>query len=125
MFIEPATANTDMVARTPSGKVMLPPLTERQAEILRYMVDVAEARRTWPSQREVAGRFSISQSAVYNVLGALSRKGYLARQGRGVGNLMLTEVGTEWYALQTEDETAKQLSLPMAGGQNKELPTKS
>lgn len=114
----------DMVSRTPSGKVIFPPLTLRQQEVLRFLIDTVEARRSWPTQREVGERFTISQSAVYNLLGTLVRKGYIVRQGRGAGYLVLTEVGTEWYQLDLERQADRQLALPMADA-NEETTTKS
>lgn len=109
MLIETTLA---MIApRTPSGKVIFPPLTERQSEVLKYFVDFAEENRAWPTQRDVGGRFGISQSAIYNVLNSLTRKGYITRQNRTV---VLTEVGTEWYQ-RNFLKGAEQLVLPMPG----------
>ena len=59
------------------------PLTERQAEILRFIRDEIQARGCPPTVREIARRFGFaSPHAVTDHLNTLTRKGYILRAGR-------------------------------------------
>lgn len=55
-------------------------LTERQAEILRFIVEDGKARGFPPTIREIGNRFGLSSSnAVADHLRALEKKGYVRR----------------------------------------------
>ncbi|MEQ8785111.1 MAG: MarR family transcriptional regulator [Pirellulaceae bacterium] len=53
------------------------PLTERQADVLDYILDSIRRRHFSPSYREISRHFGISLSSVVAHLKALQRKGYI------------------------------------------------
>jgi repressor LexA len=64
------------------------PLTERQRQILDYIIASIRERDRFPSYRDIGRRFGLASSAtVSQHLDALTAKGFLARVGR---RLMLT-----------------------------------
>jgi DeoR/GlpR family transcriptional regulator of sugar metabolism len=63
-----------------------PPLTERQATLLEYIIAHVEQHGRQPLLREAAAHFGVSLSAVISYLRALESKGKVRRLGghRGV-----------------------------------------
>jgi repressor LexA len=55
-------------------------LTEKQKRVLSFIESRLSENRP-PSQREIAGHFGLSQNAVYQLIGYLKKKGYLANSG--------------------------------------------
>jgi DNA-binding MarR family transcriptional regulator len=73
----------------------LPPLTDKQAECLKYVVDYFLARRYYPTQREVAMAMSLNSSTAESYFEPLVRKGYLEREPRRRRNIRLTTSAVE------------------------------
>ncbi|MBN1807135.1 MAG: repressor LexA [Sedimentisphaerales bacterium] len=73
------------------------PLTEKQLKILMF-IEKRLREHEPPSQREVAWYFSLSQNAVYQLIGYLRNKGYLANLG-GHRGLRLSKEYLERKAL--------------------------
>lgn len=74
---------------------VLPPLTDKQAECLKYVVDYFAARRYYPTQREVAAAMSLNSSTAESYFEPLVRKGYLEREPRRRRNIRLTTAAVE------------------------------
>lgn len=64
------------------------PLTKKQQQIFEFIAAKLGAARS-PSQREIAARFGLAQNSVYQIVGYLKQKGYLADSG-GHRGLVLT-----------------------------------
>jgi len=56
------------------------PLTEKQQKVLKF-IEKRLLDNHPPSQREIAHRFGLAQNAVYQLVGYLKKKGYLADSG--------------------------------------------
>jgi len=70
-------------------------LTQRQREILDFLVSVVRDKGRFPSYREVGRRFRLrSPATVSQHLGALARKGYLVREG--VRWVVAPEMRQDW-----------------------------
>ena len=54
-------------------------LTQRQREILSFVVEFSNAQGFPPSVREIGGHFKIASSSTLEHLRALERKGYIRR----------------------------------------------
>jgi len=65
------------------------PLTEKQQKILRFIENRLQNNNP-PSQREIAQHFGLAQNAVYQLVGYLKKKGYLA-DSSGHRGLMLSK----------------------------------
>lgn len=74
---------------------VLPPLTEKQAECLKYVVNFFIERRYYPTQREVAAAMGLNSSTAESYLEPLERKGYLEREPRRRRNIRLTDAAVE------------------------------
>jgi len=58
----------------------LKPLTDRQRATLRFIIEHRDIHGYPPTCREMMSRFEVNSSqAIRDVLGALERKGYIAR----------------------------------------------
>jgi len=80
-------------------------LTARQQELLSFIESrLAENER--PSQREIARHFGLAQNAIYQLVGYLKKKGYLADSG-GHRGLRLSE--------DYLDEIRQRQGLPVVG----------
>jgi DNA-binding MarR family transcriptional regulator len=89
-----------------SGNLVLPPLSEKQGEILRYLIEYSERERMYPTQRHLGERFGITQPRVYASLSTLEKKGYISRTPGSWRNINMTEQTRTWYELQ-EKRTAQ------------------
>ena len=67
-------------------------LTERQAEILRWIESFAREHGVPPTVREIGRAFGIRSSSVFNLLKTLERKGQLRRCGPGARSLVLKNI---------------------------------
>lgn len=56
------------------------PLTEKQQKVLKY-IESRLQESSPPSQREIAEHFGLAQNAIYQLVGYLKKKGYLADSG--------------------------------------------
>ncbi|HWS86446.1 MAG TPA: helix-turn-helix domain-containing protein [Pyrinomonadaceae bacterium] len=77
----------------------LPPLTDKQAECLRYVLDYFLERRYYPTQREVAAAMSLNSSTAESYLKPLIQKGYLEREPRRRRNVRLTAAAVRKFEL--------------------------
>lgn len=67
----------------PPIPIGLPPLTDRQHELVRFIFDRMTATGMYPRHSEIAGRFEIPQRQVARYLRPLARLGYLRHGKRG------------------------------------------
>lgn len=72
-----------------------PPLTEKQAACLKYVLTYFVGHGYYPTHREVAAAMSLRSSAAEVYLLPLVRKGYLVRKPRRHRNIKLTQAGVE------------------------------
>ena len=59
------------------------PPTEKQAEVLRHMLQHLREQQRYPTVHEIAQELGIWNNAAYERLCALERKGWLVRTGKG------------------------------------------
>lgn len=87
------------------GITLLPHLTDRQMMVLRAIYTNVQARKRYPTQREIANQFGYSQSAALGHINALVKKGYLARDvGAHSRNIRLTVLAIEKLRGESEFE---------------------
>lgn len=65
------------------SRINRPPLTARQADILRFITTYGTTHRTPPTVREIGAHFGIGPAAVFGHLAALTRKGRIRKADRG------------------------------------------
>lgn len=78
-----------------AGMRVLPTLTKRQVEVLSFLGNYFQEKRDYPTQREIADHFRISQNAAALHLQALSKKNYVVRLPGERRNIRLTELAIE------------------------------
>ncbi len=78
-----------------AGMRVLPTLTKRQAEVLTFLGRYFQTHRDYPTQREIADHFGISQNAAALHLVALSKKNYVVRLPGERRNIRLTALALE------------------------------
>ncbi len=83
---------------------VLPTLTRRQLEVLAFLNRYFHSYRDYPTQREIADYFSISQNAAALHLAALCKKKYVLRLPGERRNIRLTDIAFEKLRLQEEGE---------------------
>ena len=83
-------------AQLPDGGRLLPTLTDRQLEILRFIYQYAIKNRDYPTGVEVGEAMSMTKQAAANALQVLTKKGYCFKD-RSVAerNIRLTDAATE------------------------------
>lgn len=86
------------------------PLTEKQAQVLRFIESSLQTQRT-PSQRETAEHFGLSRNAVRQLIGYLKRKGYLQDTG-GHRGLRLSAAYLEYRRVQIGVPALDRVSEP-------------
>ena len=80
----------------PDGGRVLPVLSPRQLQALRYVHAYAEKHRDYPTGVEMAEEMGISKQAVASLLSSLIKKGYAFRDRNFYErNIRLTEIATE------------------------------
>ena len=80
----------------PGGGRVLPVLSLRQREALRYIYAYAEKNRDYPTGVEVAEVMGISKQAVASLLNSLIKKGYAYKDRTfAERNIRLTDIATE------------------------------
>jgi DNA-binding MarR family transcriptional regulator len=83
----------------------LPPLTERQGQCLKHILEFFIEHRYYPTQREVAAAMGLQSSTVESYLEPLRRKGYLARKvKRQRRNIRLTSKARQKLGLEKVEE---------------------
>lgn len=78
-----------------AGMRVLPTLTQRQTEVLVFLSRYFQTNRDYPTQREIAEHFGVSQNAAALHLGALSKKNYVVRLPGERRNIRLTGLALE------------------------------
>jgi DNA-binding MarR family transcriptional regulator len=73
-----------------TGLTVLPPLTEKQAKALEYVLDFFLKHRFYPTQREIANALGVRSTTADMYLKPLIAKGYLERVPRQRRNIRLT-----------------------------------
>lgn len=103
--------NAKMAERSESSEIagmrVLPTLTQRQADVLAFLSGYFQANRDYPTQREIAEHFGVSQNAAALHLGALSKKNYVVRLPGERRNIRLTSLALEKLRMIGEDDGTK------------------
>jgi DNA-binding MarR family transcriptional regulator len=74
-------AELKTVSLTGLGAItVLPPLTEKQAQCLMFILEYFKEHRYYPTQREVTAAMKLHSTTAESYLEPLRRKGYLARK---------------------------------------------
>jgi DNA-binding MarR family transcriptional regulator len=76
-------------------KNTLPPLTIKQTECLKFIMEYFLDRRYYPTQREVAEAMNLNSSTAESYLKPLIQKGYLERGPHRRRNIRLTEAAVD------------------------------
>jgi Mn-dependent DtxR family transcriptional regulator len=74
---------------------VLPPVTEKQAKCLEFILNYFLENRYYPTQREVAKEMGIQSNTAEMYLQPLEDKGYLTREPNKQRNIRLTQDGLE------------------------------
>lgn len=83
-------------ATLPDGGRLLPVLSARQMEALRFIYDYAVEHRDYPTGPEIAERLGISKQGAASMVGTLVKKGYAFKDKNfSERNIRLTEVAIE------------------------------
>jgi Mn-dependent DtxR family transcriptional regulator len=83
---------------------VLPPLTDKQANCLKFIHDYFVAHRYYPTQREVAEAMNLQSSTAETYLEPLRRKGYLHKRARRQRrNIRLTPKARQKLGLEVMD----------------------
>jgi DNA-binding MarR family transcriptional regulator len=81
---------------TPDSLKVLPPLTDKQAKCLEFILNFFAEHRYYPTQREVAEEMDIRSNTAAMYLAPLIQKGYLLRGPKGHRrNISLTNEALE------------------------------
>lgn len=94
-----------------SGRLVTPPLSARQSQLLGWIIDYSEKSGHFPAQREVAFALSVTLSRAQALIRQLEHRGYVERTDASARNITLTETSREWLRRQ---ETRQQ--IPRAPG---------
>jgi DNA-binding MarR family transcriptional regulator len=92
-----------------AGMRVLPTLTQRQAEVLTFLGRYFQTNRDYPTQREIADHFGVSQNAAALHLVALSKKNYVVRLPGERRNIRLTELALEKLRMIGEEVGAQRV----------------
>lgn len=84
---------------------VLPPLTEKQAQCLKFILEFFVQHRYYPTQREVATAMDLQSSTAESYLEPLRRKGYIARKvKRQRRNIRLTSKARQKLGLEKVED---------------------
>lgn len=106
------------VPRLLSGRPVIPPLTARQEQVLRWLIDYSETKGHFPTMRETAERFEVTLARVQALIGQLEKHGYLTRIPGRARNIVLTAVAQEWLTRLQEREGDQQGDLGLVPRKN-------
>lgn len=106
------------VHRLLSGRPVIPPLTERQGQVLSWLITFSEQTGHFPTMRETASRFEVTVARIQTLVGQLEKHGYLTRIPGKARNINLTEVAKEWLLRTSEREGEPQQELPLQPKKN-------
>ena len=88
----------------PDGRPVLPTLTDRQLEILKFIYSYALKNRDYPIGAEIGEGVGITKQAVASALDTLTKKGYVWRDRNFLErNIRLTEAASERMELEAGD----------------------
>lgn len=109
-----ATNNLPSFTQDATGLTLIPELSERQEDVLRFIYEAVHASRSYPTTREIASEGGYSQAAAMAHLNALVKKGYLTREPSvSRRNIRLTPLALEKIRLDQEKSDGEQMKLPM------------
>lgn len=87
---------TDSIQDTALGITLLPPLTERQLQVLDLIYRLVLEKQAYPTQREVGDVLGFTQATTGQHIDALLKKGYLSKAaGEFRRNIRLTQLAVE------------------------------
>jgi Mn-dependent DtxR family transcriptional regulator len=84
--------------------IVLPPLTERQAECLVYLFNYFSEYRYYPTQREIAKKMNIKTNSAATFIEPLQKKGYLEKEPGKNRNINLTHSALQKLKLMEESK---------------------
>jgi SOS-response transcriptional repressor LexA len=91
-----------------SGRFVLPPLSEKQEEVLRWLITYSEKNGYFPVLRETAAQFELSLARVQVLMQQLEKRGYIVKTMTRSRNVQLTELTKSWFERQLEKEKDSQ-----------------
>lgn len=94
---------------------VLPVLTEKQADALRYVFEVFEGTRDYPTLRDLGLRLDVTRKRAAEIIESLVKKGYLIKiPERHRANIELTDAAYErlrFFGLDVSTQQTGQLVL--------------
>ena len=90
------------VPRLLSGRPVLPPLSEKQQEVLAWLIAYSENNGYFPVVRETAAHFGVTVSRAQALMAQLEKRGYVSKTSERSRNIQLTELTKSWYERQQE-----------------------
>lgn len=94
-----------------SGRPVLPPLSDKQEEVLRWLIAYSEKNGYFPVLRETAAQFDLSLARVQSLMQQLEKRGYVAKTANRSRNVQLTELTKSWFERQQEKDQEAQGQL--------------
>lgn len=92
LYHEPMSSTVDPAL----GITLLPPITDRQLQVLSVIHRMVVERQAYPTQRELGQALGMSQPTAGQFIDALTRKGYLSKAlGEARRNIRLTPIALE------------------------------
>lgn len=98
-------------ASPPLALPVLPPLSERQQVLLRFLWDFYQTRRYFPTHRECAEALKLRSTQVGGYLEPLIKKGYVVRLNQPSRNITLTQLAVD--RLRVDIGAINQTMLPL------------
>ncbi len=86
---------------------VLPPLTDRQAECLMYLLTYFSEFRYYPTQREIAKKMKLKTNSAATFLEPLRKKGYLEKEPGRNRNIRLTNLAIHKLRLMNNSKKNK------------------
>lgn len=93
---------TSDVPRLLSGRPVLPPLSEKQQEVLAWLIGYSETKGYFPVVREIAAHLGVAVSRAQAIMAQLEKRGYVAKTAERSRNIQLTELTKSWYERQEQ-----------------------
>jgi DNA-binding MarR family transcriptional regulator len=107
--------NTELL---PDGGNLLPWLSERQYECLRFVYHYAVDKRDYPLGPEIAAHMNITKQAVTPLINTLIKKGYMVRDRSIIQrNIRLTPAAVEKMNREEGEGTTPDMFSTLPGGQ--------
>lgn len=99
------------IPRLLSGRPVLPPLSEKQEELLRWLIEYSEKNGYFPVLREAAAHLGVTLARVQTLMQQLEKRGYVAKTPTRSRNIQLTELTKSWFERHVEQEQQGQTEL--------------